>query len=537
MLVTVREPKPQHLLVDCGKTFEEAVRRHFRKLGVKGVNAVLLTHGHADAILGLDSLREVQLAREPPDQWVLKAKTPIIASSDTVKEVWSHFHYMLPEGSGSPSLRRRSSLARIVTGLAPHRVKDFQKFLALPGLQVQCLPVLHGGTYVCLGFRFGAKGEFVYLSDVSKVPDDTMKILKSTRAEVLVVDALLKTGPNYSHFGLPQALDLIRELRPQRAYLIGMSCQFDHFHDNQQLFKLQSEGLHVELSYDGLEVEVNLSVDADVKPLDEVPGNQHAAEYPKCAGVTFLSFVVYSPQLPHRTFGFQNGTGPPASSGRKLAELCSMALGDTSPRTPGHYAAGFAIGLNESVYDNVFGSPRGYTDRRCMNIDLEPGRGFHRGARSPSPTTPGTKFERLRSLQELGKPFLDFSLDVVPSRRHSPAPQRHDPRNEIVQALDAYEHTAILGRRVVTPRPSGGYESASPRSRGARSRGPPLEGDESPALADSRPLATRRNKAKDDPKKAMEQRIRRLDKAAAKLEKVAKALVQEAQRQSLKKAA
>ncbi|CAK8989661.1 unnamed protein product [Durusdinium trenchii] len=214
-----------------------------------------------------------------------------------------------------------------------------------------------------------------------------------------------------------------------------------------------------------------------------------------------------------------------------------MALGDTSPRTPGHYAAGFAIGLNESVYDNVFGSPRGYTDRRCMNIDLEPGRGFHRGARSPSPTTPGTKFERLRSLQELGKPFLDFSLDVVPSRRHSPAPQRHDPRNEIVQALDAYEHTAILGRRVVTPRPSGGYESASPRSRRARSRGPPLEGDESPALADSRPLATRRNKAKDDPKKAMEQRIRRLDKAAAKLEKVAKALVQEAQRQSLKKAA
>ena len=26
------------------------------------------------------------------------------------------------------------------------------------------------------------------------------------------------------------------------------SCQFDHFHDNQELFKLRSEGLHVELS-------------------------------------------------------------------------------------------------------------------------------------------------------------------------------------------------------------------------------------------------------------------------------------------------
>lgn len=243
LLVTVRDPasEPQHLLVDCGKTFEEAVRRHFPRLGIQGVNAVLLTHGHADAILGLDSLHEV----------------------------WSHFHYMLPVGSGSPSLRRRTSTSRIATGLAPHRVADFQKFQPLSGLQVQPLPVLHGGTYVCMGFRFGAKGEFIYLSDVSKVPDDTMAILKSTQAEVLVVDALLKSGPHYSHFGLPQALELVRLLRPKRALLIGMSCQFDHFHDNQELFKLRSEGLHVELSYDGLELEMNLTLDDDVPLLEE----------------------------------------------------------------------------------------------------------------------------------------------------------------------------------------------------------------------------------------------------------------------------
>lgn len=271
LLVTVRDPasEPQHLLVDCGKTFEEAVRRHFPRLGIQGVNAVLLTHGHADAILGLDSLREVQLAREPPSQWVLKAKTPIFASRDTVREVWSHFHYMLPVGSGSPSLRRRTSTSRIAAGLAPHRVADFQKFQPLSGLQVQPLPVLHGGTYVCMGFRFGAKGEFIYLSDVSKVPDDTMAILKSTQAEVLVVDALLKSAPHYSHFGLPQALELVRLLRPKRALLIGMSCQFDHFHDNEELFELRSEGLHVELSYDGLELEMDLTLDDDVPLLEE----------------------------------------------------------------------------------------------------------------------------------------------------------------------------------------------------------------------------------------------------------------------------
>ncbi|CAJ1399131.1 unnamed protein product [Effrenium voratum] len=164
MLVTVRNSEPQHLLVDCGKTFEEAVRQHFARLGVQGVNAVLLTHGHADAILGLDSLREVQLAREPPSQWKLKAKTPIIATNDTVKEVWSHFHYLLPENSGEPTLRRRTSCSRSVSGLSPMRVTDFQNFQAIPGLQVQTVPVLHGGTYESSGFRFGARGEFVYLS-------------------------------------------------------------------------------------------------------------------------------------------------------------------------------------------------------------------------------------------------------------------------------------------------------------------------------------------------------------------------------------
>mmetsp|Transcript_60614 Transcript_60614/g.132760 ORF Transcript_60614/g.132760 Transcript_60614/m.132760 type:complete len:219 (-) Transcript_60614:135-791(-) len=217
----------------------------------------------------------------------------------------------------------------------------------------------------------------------------------------------------------------------------------------------------------------------------------------------------------------------------------AMGYGDASPvspRTPGQYAAGFAMGLNESVHDNVFGSPRdSYTDRRCINVDMDLGRGFYRG-RSPSPNSPGTKFERLRSLQVLEKPFLDFSLDVVPCRRHSPAPQRHDPRNEILQALDAHEHTAILGRRVPIVRP-GGYESVSPRSRRARSRGPPVEGEDSPASPTYEAVSPKRSKAKDDPKRAMQKSIRRLDTAAAKLEKVAKALVEEAQKQSLKKVA
>ena len=48
-----------NILIDCGKTFKSAMldvfRRHER---ADHLNAVILTHAHADACLGLDDLRE-----------------------------------------------------------------------------------------------------------------------------------------------------------------------------------------------------------------------------------------------------------------------------------------------------------------------------------------------------------------------------------------------------------------------------------------------------------------------------------------------
>jgi len=48
------------VLIDCGKTFREVVLKLFPQHGLKEVGALLLTHGHADAILGMDDLRDLQ---------------------------------------------------------------------------------------------------------------------------------------------------------------------------------------------------------------------------------------------------------------------------------------------------------------------------------------------------------------------------------------------------------------------------------------------------------------------------------------------
>ncbi|WVZ24001.1 hypothetical protein V8G54_002545 [Vigna mungo] len=50
----------KYILIDAGKTFRESVLRWFVFHRIPRVDSILLTHDHADAILGLDDIRAVQ---------------------------------------------------------------------------------------------------------------------------------------------------------------------------------------------------------------------------------------------------------------------------------------------------------------------------------------------------------------------------------------------------------------------------------------------------------------------------------------------
>lgn len=67
---------PRCVLIDCGKTFREAICSLFPKHGLREIGALLLTHGHADAILGMDDLRDLQ-AYEQIDPGVRYNSGPI----------------------------------------------------------------------------------------------------------------------------------------------------------------------------------------------------------------------------------------------------------------------------------------------------------------------------------------------------------------------------------------------------------------------------------------------------------------------------
>lgn len=44
-------------IIDCGKTFYSQALSLFKEHGLRKIDGVILTHGHADAMLGLDDLR------------------------------------------------------------------------------------------------------------------------------------------------------------------------------------------------------------------------------------------------------------------------------------------------------------------------------------------------------------------------------------------------------------------------------------------------------------------------------------------------
>ncbi|XP_021817219.1 putative hydrolase C777.06c isoform X3 [Prunus avium] len=123
---------------------------------------------------------------------------------------------------------------------------------SVQGLQFTPLPVWHGRGYRSLGFRFG---NVCYISDVSDIPEETYPLLKN--CELLILDALRPDRSTATHFGLPRALEEVRKIQPKRTLFTGMMHLMDHERVSDYLMKLmETEGLDVQLSYDGLRVPV-----------------------------------------------------------------------------------------------------------------------------------------------------------------------------------------------------------------------------------------------------------------------------------------
>ncbi len=209
-----------NLLFDAGPD----LRQQALTIGLKRLDAVLLTHAHADHVAGLDDLRPLNFAQ--------KAAIPIYGTPPTLGFVRERFDYAFADasdGSTRPSLELTEVADSVPFQIGPVPIMPFD---------------IQHGTWTITGFRIGSLG---YVTDASAIPPSSLAHLHGL--DLLVLNALRLT-PHPTHFSLDQALAMIDKIGPRRALLVHMTHDMEHHAINAMLPE------HVRLAYDGQIVEI-----------------------------------------------------------------------------------------------------------------------------------------------------------------------------------------------------------------------------------------------------------------------------------------
>lgn len=207
------------IVVDTGPDFRQQMLRE----KVKKLDAVVFTHEHKDHIAGLDDIRAFN--------FILKRKIDVYASDRVQDAIRREFAYIFSDTKypGIPEIEL-------------HTIQN--KPFEIQGLPIIPIEVLHYKLSV-FAFRFG---DFVYITDANAISQQEKK--KIVGCKILVINALRRQA-HVSHFTLQEALDLIAELKPEKAYLTHISHQLGK-HSNIE--KELPNGVFQ--AYDGLQIQL-----------------------------------------------------------------------------------------------------------------------------------------------------------------------------------------------------------------------------------------------------------------------------------------
>ncbi|MCX6239956.1 MAG: MBL fold metallo-hydrolase [Bacteroidia bacterium] len=207
------------IVVDCGPDFRQQMLRH----EVENLDAILLTHEHADHIFGLDDIRSFN--------WLRKSPMDIYCEPRVQNSIKNIFKYVFAANKipGTPQM-----------DLIDLENKEFK----IGSVSIIPIRVLHLYLPV-FGFRFG---QFAYLTDFNMIEEQELEKLYGI--DTLVICALRKTS-HVSHLNLSGALELIEKITPRKAYLTHMSHEM-----GKHCVLMDELPPNIEPAYDGLVLEI-----------------------------------------------------------------------------------------------------------------------------------------------------------------------------------------------------------------------------------------------------------------------------------------
>lgn len=173
---------------------------------VDHIDAVFLTHEHADQTHGIDDLRSVVLHQH--------RHIPTYFNESTARDIALRFSYCFvsPPGSDYPPILDRRSIeageSRTIEGKG--------------GALTLTAFLLEHGNIPALGYRIG---NAAYTPDLNGIPRESFPALENL--DLWIVDGL-RYAQHSSHFSVRDALSWIERFKPRQAVITNMHADLDY---------------------------------------------------------------------------------------------------------------------------------------------------------------------------------------------------------------------------------------------------------------------------------------------------------------------
>lgn len=208
------------IVIDTGPDFRQQMLRS----RISHIDAVLYTHEHKDHVAGMDEIRAFNFLQ--------KKAIPLYATKRVIERLKVEFEY---------------AFAPIKYPGVPHveLVAIDDAIFEVEGITIIPITVMHAKLPV-KAFRIG---RFTYITDANYIAPEEIEKIKGS--DVVVINGL-QQDKHLSHFNLKQAIEVIEEIAPKKAYITHISHRLGlHSVVQQQLPDF------VHLAYDGLQINLD----------------------------------------------------------------------------------------------------------------------------------------------------------------------------------------------------------------------------------------------------------------------------------------
>ncbi len=198
-------------------------RMQMLRANVKRLDAVLLTHNHADHVHGLDDVR--------PFCFLQNTTIPVYGNEPTLGWVREHYSYVwnAPQKGG---------------GLPRISLEVVDRPFTINGVSFTPLPVMHGILPV-YGYRVG---DLAYIPDVSEIPESTYPLLANLNT--LIIDAV-RFRPHSTHFHVARSIEEGRRIGAGTTIFTHLNHDIVHARLERELpdgFALAHDGMVMEIT-------------------------------------------------------------------------------------------------------------------------------------------------------------------------------------------------------------------------------------------------------------------------------------------------